>query len=96
MITHNKLRSFFFLGDIYHAASFNIDPRPTTLRLIADVDRSTPNNWLDDAFWLKLAYHSWRVPLPVNSNWWLLMADDLSIPASVRNSIPAKGERLLR
>ena len=56
------------------------------------MDRTTPSNWLDDGFWLKVAYHGWRVPLPINSNWWLLMADDANIPEAVRTSIPAKGE----
>ncbi|GAA5914862.1 hypothetical protein JCM6882_007824 [Rhodosporidiobolus microsporus] len=59
---------------------------------LKDVDRSTPNNWLDDHFWIKAAYHSWRVPLPVNSNWWLLMKDDEAIPADIRKSVPEKGE----
>jgi hypothetical protein len=57
-----------------------------------DVDRITPNNWLDDHFWLNIAYHSWRVPLPVNSNWWLLMKEDASIPEDFRASVPEKGE----
>lgn len=57
-----------------------------------DVDRITPNNWLDDHFWLNIAYHSWRVPLPVNSNWWLLMKEDASIPEAFRASVPEKGE----
>ncbi|KAL8286545.1 hypothetical protein RQP46_004562 [Phenoliferia psychrophenolica] len=59
---------------------------------LKDVDRTTPSNWLDDGFWLKVAYHGWRVPLPINSNWWLLMADDANIPEAVRTSIPPKGE----
>ncbi|GAA6058072.1 hypothetical protein JCM3770_002247 [Rhodotorula araucariae] len=59
---------------------------------LKDVDRITPNNWLDDHFWIKVAYHSWRVPLPINSNWWLMCHDDASIPAEVRNSGPTEGE----
>ncbi|GAA5969747.1 hypothetical protein JCM11641_008027 [Rhodosporidiobolus odoratus] len=59
---------------------------------LKDVDRSTPNNWLDDHFWIKVAYHSWRVPLPVNSNWWLLMKDDQGIPEEFRASVPEKGD----
>ncbi|GAA6034359.1 hypothetical protein JCM8097_002687 [Rhodosporidiobolus ruineniae] len=59
---------------------------------LKDIDRSTPNNWLDDHFWIKAAYHSWRIPLPVNSNWWLLMKDDASIPEEVRSSGPSQGE----
>lgn len=56
------------------------------------MDRSSPSNWLDDAFWLKNAYHSWRVPLPINSNWWILLADDAGIPESVKSSFPPVGE----
>ncbi|GAA5949166.1 hypothetical protein JCM3765_003314 [Sporobolomyces pararoseus] len=59
---------------------------------LKDIDRITPNNWLDDHFWLNIAYHSWRVPLPVNSNWWLLMKEDMNIPAEFRSSVPEKGQ----
>lgn len=62
---------------------------------LADIDRSTPNNWLDDHFWIKAAYHSWRVPLVVNSNWWLLMKDDEGIPAEVRKGKQKDGAFLL-
>ncbi|KAE8215189.1 hypothetical protein CF327_g1503 [Tilletia walkeri] len=48
-------------------------------RLI-DVDRTTPNNWLDDRFWLQKAYHEWRVPLLINSNWWLMFTNDPNSP----------------
>jgi carnitine O-acetyltransferase len=44
-------------------------------RLI-DLERSTPYNWLDDSFWLQKAYHEWREPLLVNSNWYILGVDD--------------------
>jgi len=47
---------------------------------------------LDDHFWLNIAYHSWRVPLPVNSNWWLLMKEDEGIPKEFRDSVPEKGK----
>lgn len=52
-----------------------------------------PNNWLDDAFWLKMAYHGWRVPLPINSNWWILMADDTNVPEPIRTlkELPPRG-----
>ncbi|GAA5848239.1 hypothetical protein JCM5353_009021 [Sporobolomyces roseus] len=59
---------------------------------LKDIDRITPNNWLDDHFWLNIAYHSWRVPLPVNSNWWLLMKEDEGIPKEFRDSVPEKGQ----
>lgn len=48
-------------------------------RLI-DVDRTTVNNWLDDRFWLVKAYHEWRVPLLINSNWWLMFRADPGSP----------------
>ncbi|KZP00530.1 acyltransferase ChoActase/COT/CPT [Calocera viscosa TUFC12733] len=60
-------------------------------RLI-DVDRASQNNWLDDNFWIKKAYHEWRAPLIVHSNWWLLFHSDTSIPANVADSPPAQGE----
>lgn len=60
-------------------------------RLI-DADRAQPSNWLDDAYWLRIAYHSWRVPLPINSNWWLLCAHDANVPKNVTDSRPAQGE----
>ncbi|KAI9277721.1 acyltransferase ChoActase/COT/CPT [Umbelopsis sp. AD052] len=44
-------------------------------RLI-DLDRSTPSNWLDDGFWLQKAYHEWREPVLVNSNWFMMGMDD--------------------
>lgn len=59
---------------------------------LKDIDRITPNNWLDDHFWLNIAYHSWRVPLPVNSNWWLLMKEDMNIPQNFRSSVPEEGQ----
>jgi carnitine O-acetyltransferase len=41
-----------------------------------DLDHVSPNNWLDDTLWLTLAYHTWRAPLIVNSNWWLEFKED--------------------
>ncbi|ODN84949.1 hypothetical protein L202_00794 [Cryptococcus amylolentus CBS 6039] len=43
---------------------------------LKDLDHVSPNNWLNDTLWLALAYHTWRAPLPVNSNWWLCFAPD--------------------
>ncbi|EPQ31479.1 uncharacterized protein PFL1_00814 [Pseudozyma flocculosa PF-1] len=51
-------------------------------RLI-DVDRTTDNNWLDDRYWLQKAYHEWRVPLLVNSNWWLMFTNDPNTPKEI-------------
>ncbi|KAF8206302.1 acyltransferase ChoActase/COT/CPT [Mycena galopus ATCC 62051] len=52
-------------------------------RLLA-LDRASPNNWLDDNFWTNKAYHEWRSPLLVNSNWWLAFHDDELIPAHAK------------
>lgn len=46
---------------------------------LRDVDATTPNNWLDDRYWLQKAYHEWRVPLLINSNWWLMFAPDANL-----------------
>nr|ODO04266.1 carnitine acetyltransferase [Cryptococcus depauperatus CBS 7855] len=43
---------------------------------LKDLDHVSPNNWLNDTLWLALAYHTWRAPLIVNSNWWLCFVDD--------------------
>ncbi|KAF8501679.1 carnitine acetyltransferase [Russula emetica] len=44
------------------------------------LDRSSPRNWLDDKIWLKKAYHEWRAPLLIHSNWWLAFFNDDRIP----------------
>lgn len=44
------------------------------------LDRSSPRNWLDDNIWLKKAYHEWRAPLLIHSNWWLAFSNDDRIP----------------
>lgn len=51
-------------------------------RLLA-LEKESPHNWLDDNFWLKIAYHSWRSPLIVNSNWWLSFINDAAVPKAV-------------
>ncbi|WWC92892.1 uncharacterized protein L201_007854 [Kwoniella dendrophila CBS 6074] len=48
---------------------------------LKDLDHVSPNNWLNDTLWLGLAYHTWRAPLLINSNWWLLFAPDPSDPS---------------
>lgn len=58
---------------------------------LVDVDRTTPNNWLDDRFWLQKAYHEWRVPLLVNSNWWLMFRADADTPAAALEATSAQG-----
>lgn len=48
-----------------------------------ELDKASPNNWLDDNLWLKKAYHEWRAPLLVNSNWWLSLKYDTTVPLEV-------------
>ncbi|KAG8889405.1 hypothetical protein FRB98_004498 [Tulasnella sp. 332] len=60
-------------------------------RLI-DLDHASPDNWLNDTLWLKKAYHEWRAPLLINSNWWLLFYDDPTIPEPLRRQGLADGE----
>ncbi|KAL4402466.1 acyltransferase [Malassezia pachydermatis] len=66
-------------------------------RLI-DVDQTTEDNWFDDRFWLEKAYHEWRAPLLVNSNWWNMFVADPSMPAelSERVDAPAYTEEAVR
>ncbi len=51
---------------------------------VKELDKNSPHNWLDDNIWLKKAYHEWRAPLIVNSNWWLALGDDENVPNDVR------------
>lgn len=53
-------------------------------RDVKELDKNSPHNWLDDNIWLKKAYHEWRAPLIINSNWWLALADDALVPRTVR------------
>ncbi|KAK0193843.1 acyltransferase ChoActase/COT/CPT [Armillaria mellea] len=53
-------------------------------RLLA-LDRTSPNNWLNDNFWIKKAYLEWRAPVLINSNWWLAFEDDARIPVSEKD-----------
>src|ERR1700712_4547912 len=52
---------------------------------VPELDRASPHNWLNDTIWTRVAYHEWRAPLLINSNWWLLLQDDPSVPTSVRS-----------
>lgn len=54
----------------------------TSLHNVA-LDKQSPTNWLDDNFWLKKAYHEWRIPLIINSNWWLAFHNDTGVPEYV-------------
>jgi carnitine O-acetyltransferase len=61
---------------------------------LLDVDRTSPNNWLDDRFWLQKAYHEWRVPLLVNSNWWLMFRANPNTPAAELEKPETRVERV--
>ncbi|KAF9517028.1 hypothetical protein BS47DRAFT_1291705 [Hydnum rufescens UP504] len=52
---------------------------------LQDVDAVSPNNWLNDKIWPRVAYHECRDPLLIHSNWWLLLQDDSNVPEAVRN-----------
>ncbi|WFD43869.1 carnitine O-acetyltransferase [Malassezia psittaci] len=56
---------------------------PTLNQRLIDVDHSTDDNWFDDRFWLQKAYHEWRAPLLINSNWWLMFRADDNTPKEV-------------
>ncbi|TIC64247.1 acyltransferase ChoActase/COT/CPT [Wallemia mellicola] len=58
---------------------------------LKDVEKASPTNWLDDRWWIKVAYHTDRSPLLINSNWWLLYKDDPSIPDSVKKNKNERG-----
>ncbi|KAF9113171.1 hypothetical protein BGX27_002076 [Mortierella sp. AM989] len=53
----------------------------TLQQRLLDVDRAAPNNWLDDTWWISKAYHEWREPLLVNSNWYILMKNEPDHPS---------------
>ena len=56
---------------------------------LVDVDQTTENNWFDDRFWLLKAYHEWRAPLLVNSNWWNMFMPDPCMPAELSERVDA-------
>ncbi|WFC99747.1 carnitine O-acetyltransferase [Malassezia yamatoensis] len=56
---------------------------PTLNQRLIDVDHSTNDNWFDDRFWLQKAYHEWRAPLLINSNWWLMFRADDNTPKEI-------------
>lgn len=56
---------------------------PLLNQRLLDIDQTTDNNWFDDRFWLQKAYHEWRAPLLINSNWWLMFRADDGTPEDV-------------
>jgi len=61
----------------------NVCPFAADARIGKALDRSSPRNWLDDNIWPKKAYHEWRLPLLIHSNWWLAFFNDDRIPERV-------------
>lgn len=49
---------------------------------LKNVDQEEPYSWLE-RWWLRVAYHSWREPLIVNSNWYMIAAPHPSTPKSI-------------
>ncbi|KAF9572423.1 hypothetical protein EC968_009901 [Mortierella alpina] len=58
----------------------------TLQQRLLDVERAAPDNWLDDTWWISKAYHEWREPLLVNSNWYILMRNDLNHPVEFQST----------
>lgn len=56
-----------------------------SMRPYPDLDNASPNNWLNDTIWMKVAYLEQRDPLVVNSNWWLMLENDVTVPEGIRN-----------
>ncbi|KAF8924500.1 acyltransferase ChoActase/COT/CPT [Dissophora ornata] len=59
----------------------------TLQQRLLDVDRAAPNNWLDDTWWISKAYHEWREPLLVNSNWYILMRNEINHPTEFQPTV---------
>lgn len=53
-----------------------------------DLNRASPHNWLEDNFWTNCAWLDGRSPLPVNSNWWLALFNDDTVPLDARQHGP--------
>ncbi|KAG9072821.1 hypothetical protein KI688_000599 [Linnemannia hyalina] len=59
----------------------------TLQQRLLDVDRAAPDNWLDDTWWISKAYHEWREPLLVNSNWYILMRNEYNHPTEFYSTV---------
>lgn len=65
---------------------------PTLQERLVALDKASPNNWLDDNFWINKAYLEWRAPLLINSNWWLAFKDDdLVSPTQAEQDVEGGG-----
>lgn len=72
------------LQDRLHGPCYPFLSTPSLTNSAAALDKASPNNWLDDNFWIYKAYLEWRAPLLINSNWWVSVSDDTLIPESAR------------
>ena len=79
------------LQERLHGELFNSYSQSRSLLSAEALDKASPNNWLDDNIWLKKAYHEWRAPLIVHSNWWLSFRNDSNIPLDIQVD-PSKDE----
>ncbi|TFK50011.1 carnitine acetyltransferase [Heliocybe sulcata] len=61
----------------------SIGPLHVLQERLIDLDRNSPYNWLDDNIWTKHAYLQWRQPILINSNWWLALFHDNTVPEHV-------------
>ncbi|KAJ3053646.1 hypothetical protein HK097_003759 [Rhizophlyctis rosea] len=57
-----------------HITSFRNGLGPVLQQRLKEHDKGEPNSWLE-RWWLRLAYHSWREGLMINSNWYMLARD---------------------
>ncbi|KAF9223779.1 acyltransferase ChoActase/COT/CPT [Gyrodon lividus] len=64
-------------------SAFLTSPGPHAQARLLALDKASPNNWLDDNFWMKKTYLEWRAPLLINSNWWLTFVNDHDVPEEV-------------
>lgn len=65
-----------------NVALFRVEGQKLQQKLL-DHDKTQPNNWLEQ--WWHMSYMGWRVPLLVNSNWWLLLRNDHLRQTILRN-----------
>lgn len=49
---------------------------PSLQQRLIDYDTTQPYSWLE-TWWYRLAYHSWREPVLIHSNWFILFQDSI-------------------
>ena len=68
-----------------HIQRFSQNLGPRLQRRLIDHQSHHSDNWLD-AWWLKYAYLSWRNPVMIDSNWYMLMRDDPVIQSLAKSN----------